>query len=91
MKVASLPPLRVTQETRAAVEELLRDGESLSAFVEEAVRLNVERRQVQREFLARGLAAGEEARRTGDYATPEEVMSKLRAMRKAHASRVKGK
>lgn len=91
MKVASLPPLRVTQETRNAVEELLRDGESLSAFVEESVRLNVERRQVQREFLARGLAAAEEARRTGDYATPEEVMATLRAMRKAHVTRAKEK
>lgn len=80
MKVASLPPFRVTQETRNAVEELLRDGESLSAFVEESVRLNLERRQVQRDFLARGLASAEEARRTGEYYPAEEVLGELRHM-----------
>jgi len=51
MKNATLPPLRVDSALRAAAESVLREGETLSSFVLEAVRLNIERRETQREFM----------------------------------------
>jgi len=77
MKNATLPPLRVDSALRAAVESVLREGETLSGFILEAVQLNVERRETQREFIARGLRAREEARATGDYVVADEMLSRL--------------
>ncbi len=79
MKNATLPPLRVDSATRAAAESLLREGETLSGFVLEAVRLNIERREVQREFIARGLLARDEARATGEYVNAEAMLARLDA------------
>ena len=42
MKTAAIPAVRVSPELRQAAVELLRNGETLSGFVEEAVRRNVE-------------------------------------------------
>lgn len=80
MKNATLPPLRVDTELRAAVESVLREGETLSSFMLEAVQLNVERRETQREFIARGLHAREEARTTGGYVEADEMLSRLDAV-----------
>jgi len=87
MKSATLPPLRVTAELRESAEELLHEGESLSAFVEESVRLNVERRQVQRDFIARGLASAANARQTGEYHSARDVLAELKAMRRARTAK----
>ena len=57
MKTATMPALRVQPELRQAAEEMLQPGETLSGFVEESLRRNVERRQAQQAFLARGLVA----------------------------------
>ncbi len=56
MKTATFPSLRVDPDLRQAAEVVLQDGESLSSFVEQSIRESVERRQAQREFIARGLA-----------------------------------
>lgn len=80
MKTATLPPLRVDPELRQAAEAVLREGESLSSFMEQSLRDEVNRRRMQTEFIARGLAAGEEAKRTGVYYTVDEVMGSLRQM-----------
>lgn len=79
MKNATLPPLRVDSALRAAVESVLREGETLSGFVLEAVRLNLERRETQREFIARGLRAREDARAANDYVSAGEMLSRLDA------------
>ncbi|MBC7857659.1 MAG: prevent-host-death protein [Burkholderiaceae bacterium] len=76
----SFPPLKVDPEFRAAVEEILEPGETLSSFMEQSLRLNLERRLGQRDFLARGLASREEARRTGEYYSATEVLDELDAM-----------
>ncbi|MFZ5580161.1 MAG: YlcI/YnfO family protein [Pseudomonadota bacterium] len=77
MKNATLPPLRVDSALRAAAESVLREGETLSSFVLEAVRLNIERRETQREFIARGLSAREEAHAANDYVSADEMLSRL--------------
>jgi len=57
---------------------MLADGESLSSFVEQSIRAQVERRQAQRGFIARGLAARDEARRTDIYISSEQVLETLK-------------
>lgn len=77
MKNATLPPLRVDAELREAVESLLRKDETLSGFVLDSVRLNIKRREAQREFIARGLKAREQARKSGVYVTSDEMLERL--------------
>lgn len=77
MKTASIPSLRVDPELRHAAESVLREGETLSSFIEQSLRANIERRRVQQEFIARGLASRNEARRTGEYILAEDVVREL--------------
>lgn len=84
MKSATIPSLRVTPALRHDAESVLRDGESLSAFVEESLRQQIERRRTRKEFIARGLEAGERAKATGQYASKDEVMGSLRSILDAH-------
>lgn len=77
MKTATMPALRVQPELRQAAEEILRPGETLSAFVEDSLRRNVAFRRTQQEFIARGLASQDEAKRTGEYFSSEEVLAEL--------------
>lgn len=83
MKTATIPSLRVDPELRAAAESVLEKGETLSAFVEDALKKQVHYRKTQAEFLARGLAAREESKRTGEYYDADEVHDELRAMLEA--------
>ncbi|OHC64873.1 MAG: prevent-host-death protein [Rhodocyclales bacterium GWA2_65_19] len=77
MKTAAIPAVRVPPELRQAAEELLAEGETLSGFVEDAVRRNVEYRRAQSEFIARGLASRDAARASGRYVTAASVLGKL--------------
>lgn len=79
MKTANFPAVRVEPELREAAEGVLRDGESLSGFVEQSIRENIERRKVQQEFIARGLASRDAARRSGRYVTAKDVIAQLEA------------
>ena len=80
MKTATMPALRVQPELRQAAEDSLRPGETLSAFVEDSLRRNVEFRRTQQEFIARGLTSRDEAKRTGVYFSSEEVLAELDAI-----------
>ncbi|MFT4068895.1 YlcI/YnfO family protein [Paraburkholderia sp.] len=77
MKSATFPSIRVEPELRDAAESVLRDGETLSGFVEQSIREGVERRLNESEFIARGITSREEARRTGDYLPSSEVLERL--------------
>ena len=74
-KTSTIPPLRVSENMRIAAEAALMEGETLSAFVLEAIQFNIQRRTMQQEFVARGLAARDEARRTGKYVSADEVLA----------------
>jgi hypothetical protein len=87
VKTATLPSLRVEPELRAAAESVLAEGESLSGFIEASVRESIERRRVRAEFIARGLAARDEARLSGDYVDADQVLDKLQ--RKLGAARAR--
>ena len=77
MKSAAIPTVRVPSELRHAAEEVLQSGETLSGFVEESVRRNVEFRQAQKEFIKRGLASAETAKNSGKYVPSATVLGKL--------------
>ena len=65
MKTAAIPAVRVPPELRQAAEDALQAGETLSGFIEESVRRNVEYRQAQKAFIERGLGSAETARKSG--------------------------
>ena len=78
MKTAAIPAVRVPPELRQAAEELLADGETLSGFVEDAVRRNVAYRRAQAGFVARGLTLRDAARASGRYVKAATVLGKLK-------------
>jgi predicted transcriptional regulator len=88
MKTAAIPAVRVSPELRQAAEAVLESGETLSGFVEDAVRRNVEFRYAQKAFIARGLAAGAAASKSGKYVSAAAVLGKLaRRLDKARKGR----
>ena len=80
MKTASFPSLRVEPELRQAAEQVLKEGESLSSFVEQAIAEGIERRLAQREFIARGLRARDDARSGDGYVESAAVLGRLEGM-----------
>ena len=79
MRSATFPPIRVEPEVRAEVEAVLREGESLTQFIEEAVVAAAAWRRVQSEFVVRGEAAIERWKQTGGGRPVDEVMAGLQA------------
>ncbi len=79
MKTATLPPIRVAPDLRQELEGVLEQGETLSQFVESAVRSVVERRKHQAEFVRRGIAAIEQTQRSGTGIPAEQVVARLEA------------
>ena len=77
-KSRTLPPLRVSPELRADAESVLAPGESLSAFVMDAVSRSIDFRKTQQDFLARGLASADRARASGAYVPAQRVLTGLR-------------
>ena len=80
MKTDTIPYLRVDPELCRSAEGVLREGESLSGFVDQAIRQAIAFRQAQQEFIARGLIARDQARQTGSYVEAAPVVGRLRGM-----------
>ncbi|MBV2192972.1 MAG: prevent-host-death protein [Azonexus sp.] len=80
MKTATIPSLRVDPDLRRSAESVLHEGESLSGFVEQAIRQTVAHRQAEQEFIARGLMARNQARQTGHYVEASDVVNRLQGM-----------
>lgn len=90
MKTATIPSLRVDPELRAAAESVLKEGETLSAFVEDSLKRQIDYRKTQAEFIARGLAAREEGKRTGFYYTSDDVLGLMkRQLEEARSAKAK--
>jgi hypothetical protein len=58
---------------------VLSDGESLSVFVEQSIRANIERRRLRRDFIARGLASRVSAKQSRQYVSADDVVATLEA------------
>ena len=79
MKTATLPPIRVAPDFRLELEGVLEQGESLSQFVENAVRATVAKRKTQAEFVRRGMAAIEATKASAGGIPADAVLAKLDA------------
>lgn len=79
MKTAAPPPVRVALDFRQEIEGVLEEGETLSQFVESAVRSVVERRRHQAKFVSCGIVAIQETQRTGSGIPAEQVVARLEA------------
>ena len=79
MKPAVIPPVSVEPAFLRELEAVLKDGETISGFVEAAVRNAVAFRHVQSRFHERGESAWQRFRATGESRKPEEVLGKLQA------------
>ena len=95
MKTASISSVRVQPALREQVQAALREHESLSEFVESAIRQAVQQRRHQAEFIARGLRSLEQARANDDYVDADTVVRQLEdklasARRTAKARRAAG-
>jgi predicted transcriptional regulator len=77
MKTSTLPSLRVDPELRKAAEDILKEGESLSSFIENAVKRAVDLRKLRQEFHARGLAALREVEEGAPTFSADEVHAEL--------------
>lgn len=88
MKSAVIPQVRVEPELRAELEAVLKQGETLSEFVEASVRSAVEFRRVQTRFHERGEAAWQHYQRTGASVPADDVLAKLQAKLDARRKRL---
>ena len=79
MKTAQLPPVRVEPSVRAEIESVLRQGETLSQFVEQATVQAAQRRKAQQEFLERGRESLERAKRRGRYYSVNDALDAMQA------------
>lgn len=77
MKTSTFPSLRVSPELRSDTENALQEGESLSAFMELAIRNQIEQRRLQNAFVAKAMASRARAKESGDYRPAAEVMDRL--------------
>ena len=77
MKDAVIPQVRVESELRVSLDAVLRPGETLTEFVEVAVRNAVEYRRVQTDFASRCDASLAEYERTGVSIPAVQVIAKL--------------
>ena len=91
MKTAILPQVRVEPQLRADLESVLREGETLSDFLETTVRQAVDFRRMQVEFDARSEAAWARFNQTGKAVPAEQVMAEMRASLDARRRELKGK
>jgi predicted transcriptional regulator len=84
MKSSNVLQLHLDPDLKHIAESALREGETLPILLEVALRMEIDRRLSRRDFLARGLAAGERARRSGRYIDAKDVLLELEdALKKA--------
>lgn len=91
MKTAILPQVRVEPQLRADLEAVLREGETLSDFLEATVRQAVDYRRMQAEFDARANAAWSRFQQTGAGVPAEEVIADMRVQLQARRSELQGR
>lgn len=79
MKSAVIPQIRVEPELRAELESVLRQGETLTDFVESTVRSAIAFRRVETAFHQRAQAASVEYHQTGASVPVDAMLDKLQS------------
>jgi hypothetical protein len=88
-RTATLPPIRIAPETRASLEAVLREGESLTQFIESAVRREAEFRAEQRAASARAKKALRSADKGAGVMTADDFLSGMQQRAKAAQGRIR--
>lgn len=86
---ATLPPIRVAPETKASVEAVLREGESMTQFIEGAVRREAQFRAEQNAAAARALTALRLADKGEGLMTADEFLAGMERRAKAAQQRIR--
>lgn len=86
---ATLPPIRVAPETKASLEAVLREGESLTQFIEGAVRREVEFRAEQNAAIARATKALRSADKGAGLLTAEDFLAGMAQRAEAAQQRIR--
>lgn len=79
MRTATLPAVRVSPDTRSLIESVLKEGETLSTFIEETVKKHAAWRKEDEFFHARAALASKRLAEGGKFFTAEESIARLRA------------
>lgn len=79
MKTVTFPAIHVEPDLWLELEGALEQGESVSQFVESAVRARVAKRKTEAEFVRRGMAAIDATKRSGSGIPADVVLAKLEA------------
>ena len=88
-RTATLPPIRIAPETKASLEAVLREGESLTQFIENAVRKEAEYRTEQKAAIARARKALRAAEKGTGVMAIEEFMAGMQRRAEAAQARIR--
>jgi hypothetical protein len=86
---ATLPPIRVAPETKASLEAVLKEGESLTQFIENAVCREAEFRAEQNAAIARAKKALRSADKGVGLLTAEDFLSGMEQRAKVAQRRIR--
>lgn len=86
---ATLPPIRIAPETKASLEAVLREGESLTQFIENAVCREAEFRAEQNAAVARAKRALRSADKGVGLLTPEHFLAGMEERATAAQQRIR--
>ncbi|MBL8341171.1 MAG: hypothetical protein JNL30_06850 [Rubrivivax sp.] len=86
---ATLPPIRVAPETKASLEAVLREGESLTQFIEAAVCREAEFRAEQNAAVARAKKALRTAEKGAGLITADDFLAGMQQRAKAAQQRIR--
>lgn len=86
---ATLPPIRVTPEAKASLESVLREGESLTQFIEGAVSREAEFRVEQHAALSRAENALRQADEGGGVLTVDDFLAGMTKRADAAKKRIR--
>ncbi|GAA0761209.1 hypothetical protein LRH25_27315 [Ideonella azotifigens] len=86
---ATLPPIRIAPEAKASLEAVLREGESMTQFIENAVCREVEFRAEQNAAVARAKKALRSADKGEGLVTAEDFLAGMTQRAKAAQQRIR--
>ena len=86
---ATLPPIRVEPKTKASLEAVLREGESLTQFIENAVCREAQFRTEQNAAVARAKKALRNADRGAGLMTAEDFLAGMEQRAKDAQRRIR--
>lgn len=88
-RTATLPPIRVAPKTKASVEGVLREGESLTQFIEKAVCDEAEFRAEQKAAVARAKKALRSAEKSVGVMLAEDFLADMEQRATAAQQRIR--